>query len=56
MHDRIINDVPKILNLGHAKSSLLQIGTQLVCWRGLKYLSDMVEDLFASLAKYQDLI
>ena len=30
MHPPFINNVSQILNLGHAKSALLQIGTQLV--------------------------
>ena len=30
MHPSFINNVSQILNLGHAKSAFLQIGTQLV--------------------------
>ena len=45
MHPLLINNVSHILNLGHAKSALLQIGTQLVFPQCLEHLSDVVEVL-----------
>lgn len=56
MHTVLINGVPQILNLDHAKSELPQIGTQLVLSRGLKDLSNIVEVLFPTLTKEQDVI
>jgi len=56
MHTILINDIPQILNLGHAKSAFLQIGTQLVLSLGLKDLSNMVEVLFPTLAEDQYVI
>ena len=52
----LINNVSQILNLGHAKSALVQIGTQLVLLQCLEDLSDVVEVLFPSLAEDQDVI
>ena len=40
----------------HSKSSLVQIGTQLVLSQCLEDLLDVVEVLFPSLAKYRDVI
>ena len=51
-----INNVSQILNLGHAKSALLQIGTKLVLPQCLEDLSDVVEVLFPSLDEDQDVI
>jgi hypothetical protein len=51
MHPMLINDVSQILNLRHAKSALLQIGTQLVLLQCLEDLSDVVEVIFPSLAE-----
>lgn len=56
MHTSLINDVPKILNLGHTKISFLQIGTQFVVSRGFEDLSNMVELLLPTLAKDQDVV
>jgi hypothetical protein len=56
MHPLLINNVSQILNLGYAKSAFLQIGTQLVLPQCLEDLSDMVEVLFPSLAKDQNVI
>ena len=46
MYPTLINNVSHILNLGHAKSALVQIGTQLVLSQCLEDLSDVVEVLF----------
>jgi len=51
MQTLLVNDVPQILNLGHAKSVFLQIGTQLVLSQALEDLSNMVELFFLDLAK-----
>ena len=56
MYPKPINNVSQILNLGHAKSALVQIGTQLVLLQHLEDLSDVVEVLFPSLDEYQDVI
>jgi hypothetical protein len=56
MHPTLINNVSQILNLGHAKIALLQIGTQLVFLQCLGDLSDVVEVLFPSLDEDQDVI
>jgi hypothetical protein len=56
MHPPLINNVSQILNPGHAKSALLQIGTQLVLPQCLEDPSDVVEVLFPSLAEYQNVI
>ena len=56
MYPTLINNVSQILNLGHAKSALVQIGTQLVLLQCLEDLSDVVKVLFPSLAEYQDVI
>jgi len=56
MYPLFINNVSQILNLGHAKSAFLQIFTQLVLPQCLENLSDVVEVLFPSLAKDQDVI
>ena len=56
MHPTLINNVSQILNLGHAKSALVQIGTQMVILQCLEDLSDVVEVLFPSLAEDQDVI
>ena len=56
MYPILINNVSQILNLGHAKSALVQIGTQLVLVQHLEDLSDVVEVLFPSLAEDQDVI
>jgi hypothetical protein len=56
MHPLLINNVSQILNLGHAKSAFLQIGTQLVLSQCLEDLSDVVEVLFPSLAEDQNVI
>ena len=56
MHPPLISNVSQILNLGHAKSALLQIGTELVFSECLEDLSDVVEVLFPSLAEDQDVI
>lgn len=56
MHPFFINNVSQILNLGHAKSAFLQIGTQLVFLQCLENLSDVVEVLLPTLAKDQDVI
>ena len=56
MYPTVINNVSQILNLGHAKSALVQIGTQLVLLQCLEDLSDVVEVLFPSLAEDQDVI
>ena len=52
----LINNLSQILNLGHAKCALLQIGTQLVLPQCLEDLSDVVEVLFPSLAEDKDVI
>ena len=51
MHPTLINNVSQILNLGHAKSALLQIGTQLVLSQCLQDLSDVVGVLFPSMVE-----
>ena len=51
MHRPFINNVSLILNLGHAKSALLQIGTQLVFPQCLEDLPNVVEVLFPSMAE-----
>lgn len=51
MHTPLINDVPQISNLGHYKSSFLEIGTELVLPQGLEDLANMVEVLFPTLVK-----
>jgi len=56
MHPMLINDLPQILNLGHAKSAFLQVSTQLVLLQGLKDLSNMVEVLFPTMVEDQDFI
>ena len=56
MHPPFINNVSQILNLGHAKSAFLQIGTQLVFLQCLEKLSNVVEVLFQTLAEDQDVI
>ena len=56
MHPPFINNVSQILNLGHAKSARLQIGTQLVLLQCLEDLSDVVEVLFPSMVEDQDVI
>ena len=57
MHPLLINNVSQILNPGHAKISLLQIGTQIMFSRCLEDLSDVVEVLFPSLVEWpQDVI
>ena len=56
MHPSFINNVSQILNLGQAKSALLQIGTQLVLPQCLEDFSDVVEVLFPSLAEDQNVI
>ena len=56
MHPSLINNVSKILNLGHAKSELLQIGIKLVLPQCLEVLSDVVEVLFPSLVEDEDVI
>jgi hypothetical protein len=56
MHPPLINNVSEILNLGHAKIALLQIGTQLVLSQCLEDLSDVVEVLLPSLAEDQNVI
>ena len=56
MYPTLINNVSQILNLGHAKNALVQIGTQLVLPQCLEDLSDVVEVIFPTLAKYQDVI
>ena len=56
MYPTVINNVSQILNLGHTKSALVQIGTQLVLSQCLKDLLDVVEVLFPSLAEDQDVI
>jgi len=56
MHALLINDVPQILNLGHAKSAFLHISTQLVLSQGLEDLSNMVEVVFPNLAENKDVI
>jgi len=56
MHPKIINNVSQIQKLGHAKSALLQIGTQVVFLQCLEDLSDVVEALFQSLAEDLDVI
>ena len=56
MHRPFINNVSQILNLGHAKSALLQIGTQLVLPQCLQDLSDVMKVLFPSLAEDQNVI
>ena len=56
MHPPFINNVSQILNLGHAKSALLQIGTQLVLPQCLEDLSDVMKVLFPSLAEDQNVI
>jgi hypothetical protein len=52
----LINNKSQILNLGHAKSAFLQIGTQLVFPQCLEDLSDVVEVLFPSLDEDQNAI
>ena len=56
MYPLFINNVSQILDLGHAKSAFLQIGTQLVLPQCLKNLSDVVEVLFPTLAEDQNVI
>ena len=56
MYPTLINNVSQILNLGHAKSAFVQIGTQLVLPQCLEDLSDVVEVLLPSLVEYQDVI
>ena len=56
MHPPFINNVSQILNLGHAKCALLQIGTQLVLPQCLEDLSDVMKVLFPSLAEDQNVI
>ena len=56
MYPILINNVSQILNLGHSKSALVQIGTQLVLPQCLEDLSDVVEVLFPSLVEDQDVI
>ena len=56
MYPTVIINVSQILNLGHSKSALVQIGTQLVLSQCLEDLSDVVEVLFPSLAEDQDFI
>ena len=56
MHPPFINNVTQILNLGHAKRALLQIGTQLVLPQCLEDLSDVMKVLFPSLAEDQNVI
>ena len=56
MHPPFINNVSQILNVGHAKRALLQIGTQLVLTQCLEDLSDVMKVLFPSLAEYQNVI
>ena len=56
MHTPSIKNVSQILNLGHAKSALLQIGTQLVLPQCLEDLSDVMKVLFPSLAEDQNVI
>jgi len=55
-HPSFINNVSQILNLGHAKSAFLQIGTQLVLSQCLENLSDVVEVLFPTMVEDQDVI
>ena len=56
MHPPFINNVSQILNLGHAKRTLLQIGTHLVLPQCLEDLSDVMKVLFPSLAEDQNVI
>jgi hypothetical protein len=56
MHPTLIKNISQILNLGHCKSALLQIGTQLVFPQCLEDLLNVVEVLFPSLAEDQDFI
>ena len=56
MYPTLTNNVSQILNLGHAKSALVQIGTQLVLPQILEDLLDVVEVLFPILAEDQDVI
>ena len=56
MYPILINNVSQILNLGHAKSALVQIGPQLVLPHHLEDLSDVVEVLFPILDEDQDVI
>lgn len=56
MHPLFINNVSQILNLGHAKSAFLQIGTQLVLPQYFENLSDVVEVLFPTPVEDQDVI
>ena len=56
MYPSFINNLSQILNLGHAKSALLQIGTQLVSPQCLEDLSDVVEVLLPSLDEDYDAI
>jgi hypothetical protein len=56
MHPSLINNLSQILNMGDAKSALLQIGTQLVLLQCLEDQSDVVEVLFPSLAEDQNVI
>ena len=56
MYPTLINNVSQILNPGHAKSALVQIGTQLVSSQCLEDLSDVVEVLFPSMDEDQDVI
>ena len=56
MHPPFINIVSQILKLGHTKSALLQIDTQIVLSQCLEGLLDMVEVLFPSLAEDLDVI
>jgi hypothetical protein len=56
MHPMLIHNVSQILNLGYAKSSLLQIGTQVVFSQCLEDPSDVVEMLFPSLVEDYDVI
>ena len=56
MYPTLINNLSQILNLGHAKSALVQIGTQIVLPQCLEDLPDVVDVLFPSLDEYQDVI
>ena len=56
MQPPFINNVSQILNLGDAKSALLQIGTQLVLPQWWEDFADVVEVLFPSLAEDQNVI
>ena len=56
MYPPLINNVSQILNLSHAKSELLQIGTQLVLPQCLEDLSDVVGVLFPSMVEDYNVI